>query len=204
MARIRLVRHGPSSHVYDGRWIGGADVRRFESAYNAAGILEHDHPPRELIQAADGAHVIAASDLPRAIASARRIAPTRDPEVTPLLREFELDAPTWIPRLPIQVWEIFSHLLWSYRMLQESPHEALRRASDAADWLVHRAGDSATVVAVTHGGFRRLISNRLETRGWRAGPERRSYANWSVWSYVRDGVPRNTGNSNSSDNGSGG
>ena len=186
-SRILLVRHGPSSHVHDGRWIGGADVRRFESAYNAAGILEHDHPPPELIQAAGGAQVIAASDLPRAIASARRIAPTREPEVTPLLREFELDAPTWIPRLPMQVWEVFSHLLWSARMLQGTPHESLRRASDAADWLAQRAANSATVVAVTHGGFRRLISHRLESRGWRAGPEQRSYANWSVWSYLRNG-----------------
>ena len=184
-ARILLVRHGPSAHVYDGRWIGGADVRAFESAYNAAGILEHDAPPVDLIQAAEGAHVIAASDLPRAIASARRIAPAREPEVTPLLREFELDAPPWIPRLPMQVWEIFSHLLWSVRMLQESPHESLRRASDAAEWLTQRAADAATVVAVTHGGFRRLISNRLEARGWQAGVERRSYANWSVWSYIR-------------------
>ena len=64
----------------------GAGVRDFERAYNAAGILDDDVPPPELIRVAAGAHVIAASDLPRAIASARRIAPARDPDVTPLLR----------------------------------------------------------------------------------------------------------------------
>ena len=184
-ARILLVRHGRSAHVHDGRWLRGAGVRDFESAYNAAGILDHDLPPPDLIRAADGAQVIAASDLPRAIASARRIAPARDPEVTPLLREFELDAPHWMPHLPMQLWEVLSHLQWSYRLLRGGPHESLRRASDAAEWLAQRAANSATVVAVTHGGFRRLISNRLEARGWQVGPERRSYANWSVWSHFR-------------------
>ena len=187
-ARILLVRHGRSAHVHDGRWMHSAGVRDFESAYNAAGILDHDAPPPELIRVAGDAHVIAASDLPRAIASARRIAPARDPDVTPLLREFELEPPRWMPRLPMQVWEVLSHVQWSYRLLRGGPHDSIRRANDAAEWLAQRAADSATVVAVTHGGFRRLVASRLEARGWRAGPERRSYANWSIWSYSRDGA----------------
>lgn len=161
-------------------------MHEFEDAYDAAGILDHDAPPPELIRVAEGAQVIAASDLPRAIASARRIAPLRDAEVTPLLRELRLEPPDWLPRLPIQAWDVISHLQWSYRLGRGTPHDVVRRASDAAEWLGQRAADSCTVVAVTHGGFRRVIANRLVAQGWRAGVERRSYANWSVWSYSRD------------------
>lgn len=166
----------------------GAGVHDFESAYDAAGILDHDAPPPELIRVAAGARVIAASDLPRAIASARRIAPARDPDVTPLLREIKLEPPRWMPHLPMQVLEVLLHAQWSYRLLRGRPHDSIRRANDAAEWLAQRAADSATVVAVTHGGFRRLVASRLEARGWSAGPERRSYANWSIWSYSRDGA----------------
>jgi len=186
-ARILLVRHGRSAHVHDGRWMRGPGVHDFESAYDAAGILEHDAPPSELIRVAADAQVIAASDLPRAIASARRIAPTRDPDVTPLLREIKLEPALWLPRLPIEVWEAMSHVQWSYRLLRGG-HDSIQRSNDAAEWLAERAADSATVVAVTHGGFRRLVARRLEVHGWRAGPEPRSYANWSIWSYSRDGA----------------
>ena len=186
-ARILLVRHGRSAHTHNGRWLHGDGVRDFESAYDAAGILDHDDPPREVVRAASRADVIAASDLPRAIASARRIAPGRDPDITPLLRECKLEPPRWMPRLPMQAWEVLSHVQWSYRILRGAPHGDVRRATDAVQWLVQRAGDSATVVAVTHGGFRRLIAGGLEMRGWRAGAERRSYANWSIWSYSLDG-----------------
>ena len=163
-----------------------AGVHDYENAYDAAGILDDDAPPPELIRVAEAAQVVAASDLPRAIASARRIAPARDPDVTPLLREFRLEPAEWMPRLPMQVWDVFSHVQWSYRLLRGTPHDVVRRADLAAEWLAQRAVDSATVVAVTHGGFRRIVASRLEARGWRSGSERRSFANWSVWSYSRD------------------
>jgi len=162
-----------------------AGVRDFERAYNAAGILDHDAPPPEVIRVAGAASIIAASDLPRAIASARRMAPTREPDVTPLLREIELEPLRWMPNLPIQAWDVVSHVQWSYRLFRRAPHEFIRRADEAVEWLVQRAADSATVLAVTHGGFRRLVASRLEARGWRAGSERRSYENWSIWSYSR-------------------
>lgn len=56
------------------------------------------------------------------------------------------------------------------RLLLGTDHEYARRANDAADWLVERAGNSSTVVAVTHGGFRRIVADRLAARGWRAPP----------------------------------
>ena len=185
-ARILLVRHGRSAHVHDGRWMRDAGLRAFEDAYDAAGIRDDDIPPSEVIRLAREAEVIAASDLPRAIASARRLVPTREPDVTPLLREIRLEPARWMPHCPIQLWDVISHVQWTYRLLLSRPHDSIHRARDAAEWLAQRAADSATVLAVTHGGFRRLLASGLEQRGWRAGPERRSYANWSIWSYSRD------------------
>src|SRR6185503_9821431 len=104
--RIVLVRHGRSAHVHDGRWMTPHGVRDFEHAYNVAGIRDDDAPPSELIALTAKAHVLAASDLPRAIASARRLAADRDLAISPLLREIELEPPSWIPMpLPIEAWD---------------------------------------------------------------------------------------------------
>ena len=184
--RILLVRHGHSACTHDGRWLRAAAVHEYEDAYDAAGILDDDAPPPELIRVAGSAGVIAASDLPRAIASAHRMAPGREPDITPLLREFRLEPAGWLPPLPIRAWDMISHVMWSYRLRRGVQHDVVRRANAAVEWLAQRAADSATVVAVTHGGFRRVLANGLEAHGWRAGSEARSSKNWSVWSYSRD------------------
>jgi len=186
MARILLVRHGPSSHVHDGRWMHADDVRQYESAYNAAGILDADAPPAELLAAASSAHIVAASDLPRAIASARRLAPERDLEVSPLLREIQLEPPQWVTfPLPIAAWDLFNYVQWTSRLLATTDHESSRRGIAAVEWLLDRAETSHTVLAVTHGGFRRILDARLRALGWTPAPGRKSYANWSTWAYTR-------------------
>lgn len=163
-----------------------ADVRRYESAYNAAGILDADAPPADLLTAASSAHIIAASDLPRAIASARRLAPKRELALSPLLREIELEPPQWVSfRLPIAAWDIFSYVQWTSRLLAATDHESARRATAAVEWLLDRAETSQTVLAVTHGGFRRLLDARFRALGWALAPGRKSYANWSTWAYTR-------------------
>jgi broad specificity phosphatase PhoE len=181
---IHLVRHGRSALVHDGSWLRWADLHEYEHAYDAHGIRDDDRPGTEVDALRSESAKIVASDLPRAIASARRIAPEQQAELSPLLREIRFEPPTWVPmRLPIQVWDVFSHVQWSYRLLRNADHEYVRRAREAADWLTDHAARSSKVVAVTHGGFRRLLDARLVARGWRRGSARRSYENWSVWSY---------------------
>src|SRR5437868_3854532 len=103
-ARLLLVRHGPSSHIHDGRWMRHHAVHEFEDAFDA-------------------------------------------------------------------------------------DHEYVRRADAAADWLEREARTSAMIVAVTHGGFRRILAARLVARGWHAqapqGPQR--HANWSYWELSNHG-----------------
>jgi broad specificity phosphatase PhoE len=155
------------------------------SAYDAAGIAEDDAPPPELVSAATGAHVVISSDLPRALASARRLAPGRDISVTPLLRELELDTSGWLPlKVPIAMWDALDYVRWSYRILRRVDCAPMQRAEKAVDWLTARVGEGSTAVVVTHGSFRRLLAASFAKRGWNAGRERRSYANWSIWSFV--------------------
>lgn len=184
--RILLVRHGRSAHLHDGRWMHAHRVRDFEHSYDAAGILEDDVPPPELVEVATRAETLVASDLRRAVESARRIAPGRDPIVLPLFREIALEPPRWVPiPLPIAGWDAISFAQWSYRLTVGADHDFVRRADLAADWLVGRAANGENVVAVTHGAFRRIVARRLEARGWHADGRRLGYANWSVWSFIR-------------------
>ena len=86
---LLLVRHGRSAHVETG-WIDVQGLRRWMTAYDAAEIALHHAPPVELERlVADAAHIVA-SDLPRTVASALRLAPGRPFERTPLLREAPL------------------------------------------------------------------------------------------------------------------
>ena len=54
-----------------------AAVDKFEADYNAAGIRDDSVPSPDLIETASRAEVIAASDMLRAILSAKRLVPSR-------------------------------------------------------------------------------------------------------------------------------
>jgi len=186
IARILLVRHGPSALVHDGRWIDAAGVRRYHAAYDAAGIVSESSPPSGLVAEAAAAQTIVSSDLPRALESAERLAPGRDITASPLLRETHLAIPRWaIGRLPLLAWSAVLHLHWGYRIMRgmDVSSVELAQAEAAADWLGTLAGESRTIVAVTHGVFRRNLANRLALRGWHMEPGRRPYHNWSVWAF---------------------
>src|SRR5688500_15231803 len=93
---LLLVRHGRSAHVQKG-WIDVHGLRQWMIAYDAAEILaEHAPPPGLEALVAESARIVA-SDLPRTVASAVRLAAGRDVERTPLLRE----APLETPELPL-------------------------------------------------------------------------------------------------------
>ena len=161
--------------------MSAASVADFERAYDAAGILDDDAPPQELKELARSAAVFVASDMRRAIESAHRLVPGRDPEIQPLLRELYLEPPRWIPILPIMAWDAISYWQWTARLAFGLDHDLVQRGEKAAAWLAERA-QNGTVLAVTHGGFRRIVTRRLEARGWRCTERRQGYRNWSAWS----------------------
>jgi broad specificity phosphatase PhoE len=188
IARIVLVRHGRSAHVHAG-WIDSDGVRRWREQYDAAGIaVESEPPPPALRALAERADVVVSSDLPRAVASAKAIAPAREVPASPLLREWELDIPRCGGvRLPLTAWGLLVYGQWklSERRGEPFPEPVLRQAADAAAWLESLAGDGRSVVAVTHGAVRTLVARELERRGWAPGPAKRRFSHWSGWELER-------------------
>jgi broad specificity phosphatase PhoE len=185
MGRLILVRHGRSAHVHDGSWIDPDSARRFEDAYDAASIRSDDAPPPELLALAKTAGAIVASDLPRAIASAQQLAPGREPEVSPLLRELKFNLPEWGPALPLKVWDALHFTAWTGLMMAGADTDETRRAADAAEWVASRCSPDGLTIAVTHGGFRRLLAQALVARGWVKPEFWNSHHNWSAWTLVR-------------------
>jgi hypothetical protein len=161
-------------------------IRTYEDAYNVAGILAHDVPPSSVTTQAASADVIAVSHMARAIESARRLAPDREPLVSPLLCELAIDPPALPLRLPIEVWDALSFAQWTYRLWRKVDRDETRRARDAAGWLENHAAGGRTVLAITHGGFRRILDAELLRRRWMRSTGRRGHENWSNWSYARD------------------
>jgi broad specificity phosphatase PhoE len=183
--RIVLVRHGRSAHVHRDGWIDAAGLDRWRAAYELAAIDPADAPPPALVAEAARATVIAASDAPRALASAERlVGGTRAVVVSPLLRETDLSVPRWVGwRMPLGAWALAIGVEWLLGTARggRTPQETLDRAAAAAEWLVGLAAEQGSVLAVTHGAFRRLVAARLASLGWRASGGRRSLRNWSAW-----------------------
>jgi broad specificity phosphatase PhoE len=191
---LLLVRHGRSAHVETG-WVDVEGVRRWMAAYDAAEIMPDHAPPAELEALVRDASLVIASDLPRTIASALRLAPEREIVRTPLLREAPMETPDRpLPglggiRLPLRAWGMLwgtrwiASWLWNAEPPGIGPAE-LERAEQAADLLVAHARDAGgRVVAVTHATFRVVLARALARRGWR-GPDERPYHEWSAWRYV--------------------
>lgn len=187
-ARLILVRHGPSAHTHRGV-LDYTGVQRWRDAYDAAGIRANEQPPPSLTLLAAGATQIVASDLRRAVESAERLAPQREIQVSPLLREAPLAIPRWPTHLPLAGWDALMHAAWMYRRLRgtDPTGPEWTRAQEAAQWLASLVADGATALVVTHGVFRHLVATHLARLGWMRAGQRGGYHNWSFWSYA---VPR--------------
>jgi broad specificity phosphatase PhoE len=194
-----LVRHGRSAHVVTG-WLDVQGVRNWMAAYDAAEISPDHAPPPELEALARDAALLVASDLPRTVASAVRLAPGREIVRTPLLREVPLETPDRpLPgfagiRLPFRAWGMVWGSRWLMAYLRNQPPPGvspaeLARAEQAATWLVEQATHAGgRVVVVTHATFRVVLGRALARRGWR-GPQEKSYREWSAWPFVPGAPP---------------
>jgi hypothetical protein len=184
--RIILVRHGPSAHIHTGA-IDRAGLEKWRDAYDAAGIQSTCRPPAELMRiVADADHVIA-SDLPRAIASAERVAPGREVRVSDLFREIPLDIPRWPTRLPLSGWSTLIFLSWVARIIRGIDHSAADRARavSAGKLLAEIVADGSTAVVLTHGVFRRHLARQLVRDGWVSMGRQSGYQHWSAWHFAR-------------------
>ena len=203
-AEIVLVRHGRSAHV-DRRWLTADGMREWMRAYDAAGIAPDDAPHPGLLELAACCDVVVASDLPRAVASAARLAGAERVVTSPLLREAPLETATQpLPRLggarlPLMAWALVLGGRSAAAEWRGAPpigvdDAVLARADEAARWLAGLAtpGPAAPgapgapgkrVIAVTHTLFRRVLSEALVRQGWQR-PAERTRRTWSAWAHV--------------------
>jgi hypothetical protein len=181
--RLALVRHGRSAHVHRG-WIDRGGFDAWREAYEAAGLHGSEQAPADLVRLAADATLVVASDAPRAVESARLLAPGREITLSPLLRELALPGPDLRRlRLPLAGWALAvgaRNLLQTLRSRYPPPSE-LPRIAEAADWLADLAAHQPFVVAVTHGAMRQQLALHLVRRGWQPHGRRRSLHHWSAW-----------------------
>jgi hypothetical protein len=186
-SRIALIRHARSAHVHTG-WIDAAGFRAWRAAYEAAGIIKGERAPADLERLAASAGLVLSSDAPRAMASARLLAPGREIVVSPLLRELDLASPDLGGlRLPLAGWALavgVRTLFLALRRQYPSAAEAAR-VDKATAWLDELSVQHPLTVVVTHASFRRRLSSLLAQKGWQAEPGRRSLQPWSPWLFRR-------------------
>ena len=161
------MRHGRSTHS-DARWLAPINLPDWVAAYDAAPIDATDMPPPDVLALGRCATLVLTSDRPRAITSARLIAPHVPPEVNPLWREAELPHLEigW-PKLPRAWWITSLQIAWlmGYSAGCESIAAARRRAERAAAVLEERSKVGNPVV-IGHEVFNRLVAMALRKRGW--------------------------------------
>ena len=187
-SRIALVRHARSSHVHAG-WITASGFRAWRESYEAAGIRDDERAPANLEHLVRQAGLVLSSDAPRAVSSARLLAPGREIVVSPLLSELDLEGPSLGGlRLPLWAWSLAvggSILLLTLR--RQYPSAAERdRVDGASAWLEQLASQHPLIVAVTHGMVRRQLSARLRQMGWRSEPGGGSLRHWSAWFFKKE------------------
>ena len=185
---IVLVRHGRSTH-HDAGWIDIRGFVKWRRAYETAGIVTGDAPPRDLVALAARAGSIVASDLRRAIESAERLAPGREVVISSLLRERVPKPPALRGfRLPLIGWALAYGVRWLYRQMTSRRHVPageLQRADDAARWLDGLASKNELIVVVTHASFRPLVAMSLEQLGWSKARKRGGSSHWSAWTVTK-------------------
>lgn len=182
MQKIVLVRHGRSAHVHTGL-IDLAGFRRWRDDYERAGIDARHEPPPALRALAAASGVIVASTARRAIESAELLEPGRTISTSPLLAELELAPPHLRVRMPLIAWAVAIGVQWVIRRGRVSAEER-QRSRDAAEWLTGLAATHESVLAVTHGSLRLLLSDRLVEQGWRREVPRNRGSHWSAWAFT--------------------
>jgi broad specificity phosphatase PhoE len=190
MARMFLIRHGPSAHGNMSGLLDHAAIEKWLAMYEVAGIEAGALPPADVRERIATADRVVSSDLPRAVESAARLFPGKPVESSALLREVPLAIPTLGGvRAPFAVWAAAISVGWGVDILrgQDCPSEHEDRVCAAADWCEEEqraAGDDATLAVVSHSVMRRLLATRLCERGWTVRG-RRSYDLWSAWELTK-------------------
>lgn len=182
---ITLIRHGPPS-VSLRTPVRGSEFRDFVARYEAAKIKRQAVPPVSVKRVMHGAHLVFASNRPRAMHTAELLEAPVSPIIDERFREIEF--PVNFPacfRLTALTWTALAVLLWrlGYSPGCEPLKVARRRAKNMAELLDTKAHHSeGPVILVAHGGINRLIAKELRKLGW-YGPRLPHSRHWGCTTY---------------------
>lgn len=163
---ITIVRHGEP----DANRLERVDWRGYErwwSDYDLAGLKRGQAAPESLIREVEGAQVLFASTLRRAIETAETACRGREFDIDSVFVEAPLPPPRMPGKYPARTWGVFARCAWWLGLARgkESRPQAERRAEQAVDILVE-AAQSGPVVLFAHGWFNRMMRPVLKKRGW--------------------------------------
>ena len=182
--RIILIRHGQPDIPISLR-TSSKEFRKYIDAYEEAGLDPSSAPPEELQDLAAELTAVFTSGRKRSDDSARALAPRAELIADPLFAEAPLASPP-IPLLRMNVpkWAIMSRILWhaGFHPEMENYRRAKKRAVEAADILMKRAGEDGVAALVAHGYFNLIIGRELSRRGFqKSGSHRARFWNAVVY-----------------------
>lgn len=164
---ITIARHGEPDANRAERvdWRG---YERWWADYDLAGLKPGQAAPESLIREVEGARVLYASTLRRAIETAEAACRGREFDTNSVFVEAPLPPPRLPGKLPARNWGVLARCSWwlGFARGKESRSQAERRADQAADILI-QAAQSGPVVLFAHGWFNRMLRPALKRRGWR-------------------------------------
>ncbi len=185
---IILARHG-RPHADRTVRLNAGGYREWWAAYDTVGLYPGDEPPADVIAAAREADILIASGLPRAVATAKAVAPGREIGVDPLFIEAPLPPPPMPFQLKPPTWGVLSRIMWwlGYSEGGETRAQAEVRADKGAALLVDTARGGSSVMVFAHGWFNRMMRPALKRRGYVCVQDGGD-AYWSFRTYLPQGA----------------
>lgn len=183
---ISLIRHGKSL-LTENEKITGREFKKWVEKYDYVGVFEESAYPSSTLEKIANANMVIASDLKRAVESARLLNPAAKVNSDPLFRETELPCNStrlFNVKLKPGSWAIILRILWfsGYSYQCESLNQAKFRANKASQQLIEYAKDCESVVLVGHGFFNMLIAKELQKKGWK-GRIKRDGKHWNCMTF---------------------
>lgn len=163
---ITIARHGEPDANRQER-VGWKGYERWWDNYDLAGLKAGQSAPESLVREVEGARVLYASTLRRAIETAEAACRGREFDINSIFVEAPLPPPSLPGRFPARTWGVFARCAWWMGLARgkESRPQAERRAEQAADILVE-AAQTGPVVLFAHGWFNRMLRPALKRRGF--------------------------------------
>jgi broad specificity phosphatase PhoE len=185
---VILTRHGEPA-LSRKCLITARQYRDWWGQYEVGGLRAGQTPPRELLDAAQGAGAIYASTRKRAQETAAAVAAGREVMSDALFIEAPLPppaAPDFIKLSP-RWWGVVSRIWWrlfNHHHQEETHAQARLRAEQAAQILIGRAEAGQDVLVLAHGYFNHMVGKRLKANGWRLADDQ-GFRYWSQRRYEK-------------------